>query len=234
MARQVAVQVGSPETLAFDPPQLSIGVGEITPLVKVTATGPDGSQTSACRPMVESADPNIVDRVPASPGCFVAKALGQTQLKASYKGREATCTVSVSGKRFQDVKWTVTRGKDDFTVNIEVLAAESEGELEYRVYREGATPEENWVPNQPEARGRKASLRTPAIPYGQRDEVYHLVIEARDKAGKSIQKYPLRCGPPSVRGREGPRPSEVAIGQIPSPKLQVPNNLEYQIANDGT
>jgi len=191
MTRQVAVQVGSPAALVFDPPQLTIGVGEVTPLVKVTSTSPDGSRVSVPA-TIESADPKIVDRVPASPGCFVGKALGQTQLKASYRGRDAICTVSVAGKRFQNVKWTATRGKDDFTVSIEVLAAESEGELEYRVYREGTTAEETWVPNQPAGGARKATLTSPAIPYGKQDEVYHLVIEAKDKAGKSIQTYPLR------------------------------------------
>jgi hypothetical protein len=189
-ARQVSVQVGSPDSLVFVPPQLSIGVGEVTQLIKVTATGPDGS-TVTVPAIVESNDPKIVDRVPASPGCFVGKAMGQTQLKATYKGREATCTVSVSGKRFEKVTWTPTRGKDEFTLAIEVLAAESEGELEYRVYREGGTPDENWAPNQPAGGTRKATLTSPAIPYGQREEVYHLVIEARDKAGKSIQTYPL-------------------------------------------
>ena len=55
--------------------------------------------------------------------------MGQTQLKGTYKGREAACTVSVTGQRFQDVKWTPNRGKDDFTVAIEVLAAETEGRV---------------------------------------------------------------------------------------------------------
>jgi hypothetical protein len=191
MTRQVSVQVGSPAALVFDPPRLTIGVGEVTPLIKITSTSPDGSRISVPA-LVESADPNIVDRVPSSPGCFVGKALGETQLKASYRGRDAICTVSVSGKRFQNVKWTATRGKDDFTVTIEVLAAESEGELEYRVYREGTTAEETWVPNQPAGGARKATLTSPAISYGKTDEVYHLVIEAKDKAGKSIQTYPLR------------------------------------------
>ena len=162
MTRQVSVQVGSPAALVFDPPQLTIGVGEVTPLIKITSTSPDGSRVSVPA-IVESADPNIVDRVPSSPGCFVGKALGQTQLKASYRGRDATCTVSVSGKRFQNVKWTATRSKDDFTVSIEVLAAGSEGELEYRVYREGQPPRRLGFPTN--RRGGPERPPSPARPF---------------------------------------------------------------------
>ncbi|MGD0901049.1 MAG: hypothetical protein ABR915_24730, partial [Thermoguttaceae bacterium] len=186
LSRQVTVEVGTPDSLSFDPPQLSLGVGEVSQLIRVL-----DSSRIAVPALVETTNPSIVDRVPSSPGCFVGKALGQTDLKATYRGKEVSMTVSVTGKRFQGVKTTVNKGQDDFTAEIEVLAAESEGELEYRVYRAGGTPEENWVPNQPDAGGRKVTLRSPPIPYGKANEVYPLVVEARDKAGKSVEQFPL-------------------------------------------
>ena len=72
-------------------------------------------------------------------------------------------------------------------MTIEVLAAGSEGELEYRVYAEGeANPKENWVPNQPEGDSRKVTLRSDTMNYGRRPE-YHLVIEARDKPTQRLR-----------------------------------------------
>ena len=75
-------------------------------------------------------------------------------------------------------------------MTIEVLAASSEGELEYRVYTEGESPKDEWVPNQPKGDTAKATLRSEQMSYGSGD-TYHLVIEARDKKTKNVQKYPL-------------------------------------------
>ena len=133
-------------------------------------------------------DKNVLDADPAQPGQFVARSQGQTQLHAVYRGKEVFAKVSVSGQRFQSVKSTYNRKDKDVT--IEVLAAGSEGELEYRVYEESdANPKENWVPNQVEGDSRKATLRSDPLSL-QRDE-YHMVVEARDKATKTVQKYPL-------------------------------------------
>ena len=46
------------------------------------------------------------------------------------------------------------------------------------------------MPNQPEGDSRKVTLRSDPLSYAAGDQ-YHLVIEARDKSTKSVQKYPL-------------------------------------------
>ena len=116
----------------------------------VMAKGADGTEVAVQAP-IESMDKNVLDADPAQPGQFVARSQGQTQLHAVYRGKEVFAKVSVSGKRFQSGQSDAqpTSSNDQFDVTIEVLAAASEGELEYRVYAEGdANPKENWVPNQ--------------------------------------------------------------------------------------
>ncbi len=142
---------------------------------------------------MESLDKNVLDADPAQPGQFVARSQGQTQLHAVYRGKEVFAKVSVSGKRFEAVNPSLNElSNDQFDVTIEVLAAAREGELEYRVYAEGdANPKENWVPNQAEGDTRKVTLRSDPYNYGPRGQIYHLVLEARDKATKRTEKYPL-------------------------------------------
>ncbi|MGA2034484.1 MAG: cadherin repeat domain-containing protein, partial [Thermoguttaceae bacterium] len=195
LSAPVTVQVISPDKLAIEPADFSLQVGQQTPLITVKATAADGTMTQVPA-MVESMDPNVIEPVSSSPGTFAAKGVGQTKLKAAYRGVECFATVSVTGQRFLDVRTTtLSEGPQDFDVTIEVLAAGSEGELEYRVYAKGQPPAENWVANEPQgdAQGgqRKAVLHSPRLAEGPKDQLYDLVIEARDKAGKTQQAYPF-------------------------------------------
>lgn len=182
----MSVHVTPPDTITVNPPENNMQVGgKVTPAVMAQPAG--GGEPVAVQAKIESLDPNVIDADPSSPGQFVAKSQGQTQLHAVYRGKEAFAKVSVAGQRFQSVQSNYNR--NDKSVTIDVSAAAGEGELEYRVYEEGAAPKENWVPNQAEGDARKASLRTD--PLDTSKDEFRLVIEARDKAGKSVQKYPL-------------------------------------------
>jgi hypothetical protein len=194
----VPVQIISPDKLSFEPSELTLKVDEKTPLMVVKATAADGT-TMQVPAVIESMDKNVLDGTPESPGCFVGKGLGQTKLRGTYRGVDCFATVSVTGKRFEDVHTTLNPRDQDFDVAIEVLAAASEGELEYRVYKEGETPADTWTTNQaaagsPEQPGgdqRSATLHSPAMQYGPRGSLYHLVLEARSKGSPNAQKYPL-------------------------------------------
>ncbi len=192
LATTVAVQISASDKLTLEPGDLTLKVDEVTPLVMVTGKGADGAPYEVPA-QVTSQDPNVLAPMPDSPGHFIAKAMGRTQLKATYKGVEVFSTVTVSGTRFVDVKTTPNVRDTDFDVGIEVLAADSEGPLEYRVYVAGQTPEENWVANQPQPQGnmRQAVLQSPKIAVGAPGTLYHLMIEARDAKTKSVQQYPL-------------------------------------------
>jgi hypothetical protein len=186
----VNVHVTAPDSVAFNPSDYDLQVGQsVAP--SVTAKSADGTEL-AVQTLPESLDQNVLQIDPAKPGQFIARSQGQTQLRAVYRGREAFARVSVSGKRFESVKSMHNRiDREHFDMTIEVLAASGEGELEYRVYSEGeASPKETWVPNQPDGDSRKVTLRTDPLTYGQNEE-YRLVLEARDKNTKSVQKYPL-------------------------------------------
>jgi hypothetical protein len=190
LSATVSVQVGAADKLSIEPADITLQVGETTPLVAVSAKGPDGAAYQAPA-LVESQDASVLVATPENPGHFLAKAPGRTQLKANYKGVDVFSTVTVSGKRFAEVKTTPNAGEKDFDVTVEVLAASSEGPLEYRVYVAGETPPENWVANQPQGDQRRAVLQSPRLSYGAAGSLYHLVIEARDTATKTVQQYPL-------------------------------------------
>ena len=102
----------------------------------------------------------------------------------------------LGGLRFVEVRETRDSLVTDpdgqqFDIGLEVLAATSEGPLEYRVYAKGQTPEENWVAAGAEGEQLRAVLRSPKIGYGPPGSVYHLIVEARRAADGSVQKYPF-------------------------------------------
>lgn len=188
----VDVRVTAADSLAFNQSEYVLQAGQpATPAVM--ATGPDG-QPKAVQAPIESMDKNVVDADPAQPGQFVARSQGQTQFRAVYRGKELFAKVTVSGRRFETVTPTLNDqpgNNDQFTVTIEVLAAATEGGLEYRVYEQGANPKENWVPNQVQGEKGKVTLGSDPLKFGPRGQIYHLVVEARDKATQRIEKYPL-------------------------------------------
>jgi hypothetical protein len=136
-------------------------------------------------------DTDVLRPEPLSPGQFVASSLGSTQVRGVYRGREVFATVTVTGERFLEVNTTLNEGAEDFSVNIEVLAAASEGPLEYRAYVAGQTPADVWQPAEEAGQFRRVALQSPQIPYGPRSARYSLVIEARSTESGTVQRYPF-------------------------------------------
>jgi hypothetical protein len=187
---QIKVHVSAAGSLSFNPPDYNNLQAAQTVMPAVMAKGADGQEIAVQAP-IESLDQKVLAANPAQPGQFVAQSQGQTQLHAVYRGKEVFAQVSVSGQRFEAVKATYNpKGNDQFDMTIEVLAAAGEGELEYRVFEEGAAPKENWVPNAPDGNSRKVTLLSDLMNVNARD-TFHLVIEARDKNTKTVQRYPL-------------------------------------------
>ncbi len=184
------VTVGSSEPIRIEPTSINITVGQATPPLRVFAQSADG-QMDQVPATLEATDASVLEPDPLQPGQFVARALGSAQVRAVYRGREAFATVQVSGDRFLEVDTRLNARPTDFEVSVEVLAAESEGPLEYRVYPASQPPAENWVPSQADAAGHRTSVRSPAMPYGDRDAMYHLILEARNPRDGSTQQYPL-------------------------------------------
>ena len=181
------VHVTPADTISLNPPDNSLQPGQtVTPAVMARST--DGTEVAVQAP-IESLDKNVIDADPSAPGQFVAKSQGQTQLHAIFRGKEVFAKVSVAGQRFQSVKSSYNRGDKTMTVEVVSRAERARSELEYRVYEEGATPKENWAANQPDGDARKATLVSDPLS-GDKEE-RHMVIEARDKATKSVQQYPL-------------------------------------------
>jgi hypothetical protein len=184
------VTVGSSEPIMIDPNAITITVGQATPPLRVFSQSADGRMDQVPATL-EATDPTVLEPDPLQPGQFVARALGSAQVRAIYRGREAFATVQVSGDRFLSVDTQLNARPDDFDVAIEVLAAESEGPLEYRVYQAGQPPAETWVPSQADSAGHRTTLRGPRMAYGDRSAMHHLILEARNPRDGSTERYPL-------------------------------------------
>jgi len=184
------VQVTGADRVWIEPAEASVRVGETTPRFAMMAQGADGRQYEVPATL-ESMDTNILRPEGLLPGQFVATSLGGTQVRAVYRGREAFATVTVTGQRFVGVNTKLNEGQQDFSVTIEVLAANSEGPLEYRTYAAGQTPPDVWVPAQPHGDYRRVELESPRIQYGPRSARYSLTIEARSTESGTVQRYPF-------------------------------------------
>ncbi len=177
--------------LRIEPSEVSsLEVGKATPRLVAVADDAEGLSIPVSATW-ESLDPNILAADLETPGQFVARAVGRTQVRASYRGAEAYAEVTVRGQRFWEVRETLNDRTTDFDVTLEVLAAEAEGPLEYRVYVAGQTPDEKWIAAELDGSVRRVVLRSPRIDYGPRNSFYHLIIEARDPAAEAVQQYPF-------------------------------------------
>ncbi len=201
LSTAATVQVTGADPLWIEPSSLSLRVGQVTRPLAVMAQTADGLayQLSA---NLHSMDPQVLARDPAAPGRFVAHGLGRTQIRASHRGREAFAEVTVSGRRFvevREIKDSLTGDAQLFEIALEVLAATPEGPLEYRVYVAGQARAGDWVAARAEDGQLRTVLRSPRIPYGPPGSVYRLIIEVRGTGGDSVppaaedavQQYPF-------------------------------------------
>jgi hypothetical protein len=176
--------------LSIQPTDVSLKVGDTTPLMTVLAHEA-GRPPYPVPAAFESLDQSVLTPAGLGAGTFVAQGLGGTQVRAVYRGREALANVTVTGERFLRVDTTLESGTNDFAVRIEVLAAGSEGPLEYRVSAAGQPPQEEWFPAQPQGDQQRALLTSSRIPYGDRTARYSLILEAQPQGGGSAQRYPF-------------------------------------------
>jgi len=173
--------------LAIEPARVTLGVGEAAPPLIVYASQAGGARYPVAAEL-ESMDRSVL--APAAAG-FRAEGLGATQVRATYRGREAAAEVMVTGERFLNVATTLDSGASDFAVQIEVLAAASEGRLEYRVVGAGGNAATEWVSATLKSGQQRVVLASPRIPYRDRTARYSVILEARPQAGGSTQRYPF-------------------------------------------
>ena len=113
------------------------------------------------------------------------------------------------GERFAAVKTSISQQSDkDFTVAVDIVAADPDAPLEYRAYAADGEPPAGWVPSQREGDSRRVLLESPRIATGPPSAFYRLVFEARDPTDGSIQKYPyaFRLGRTIEEVTEAPEP----------------------------
>jgi hypothetical protein len=180
------------QSIRVEPQHVGLQIGEVAPQFRVFARNQDGTEQEIAAKL-QSMDPELLGPDAATPDRFVAKGLGGTQVRAFLDaGGEAFADVTISGKRFLAVSTSLLEGEHDFSVAIDVQSDAGEGPLEYRVYPADSAPAGNWVPTVESAGAtRQVHLVSPPLPYGSPSKRYHLIIEARDPAGRSVQSYPF-------------------------------------------
>ena len=183
--------------LRFVPDSLRLPVGSdpaSVRVVEVLADGSEGRDVTA-EPGLELTQPPDVAKVELTAAGPVVRPVGTGETRIGARlgllTAEAPLKVTVSGDRFVSVETTPNWGENDFTVTIEVLAAASEGPLEYRVHGEGSPAPEAWIASQEFGEHRRVVLQSPRLPYRGEGALYNLVIESRDPAGGVAQRYPF-------------------------------------------
>jgi len=163
-------------------------------VVEVLGDGSVGRDVTA-EPGLELTQPADVAKVELTGAGPVIRALGTGETRIGARlgllTAESPLKVTVTGDRFVDVQTRPNWGEADFTVTIDVLAAGSEGPLEYRVYGDGNPPPETWVTSEPSGDNRRVQIESPRMPYRGQGALYNLVIESRDPAGGIVQRYPF-------------------------------------------
>ena len=205
------VQVVSAGRIWIVPPTVSLEIGQQTPRLAVMTQGQDGLAYEVPATL-QSMDPNVLAPDPQFPDRFVARSLGGTEIRATYRGKDAFASVSISGRRFEQVEGKLDPATDDFSVILEVLAAASENPLEYRVSVAGQPgTETGWTPAVRSPDGsQRATFHSPRMRYGPPNSLYNLVIEARASAGETPQRYPftfrLRPEMDIIKGADNTQP----------------------------
>jgi hypothetical protein len=184
-------------SLRFMPDTLRVPMGSEGAPVKLVEVLQDGSsgRDVTSSPGLELTQPPDVARVELTPAGPVIRPVGTGETRIGARlgllTAETPLKVVVSGDRFTNVETKPNWGEDDFSVTIDVLSANSEGQLEYRVYGDGNPPPEKWVASQEAGANRRVVLESPRMPYRGQGAQYNLIIEARDGAGGIVQRYPF-------------------------------------------
>ncbi len=102
-------------------------------------------------------------------------------------------TTGEKTERFLDVQPSISdEFVPDFTVRLDITAANTDRPLEYRAYVTGQAPSETWTAAERQGESQRVTVASPAIHTGPFSTVYDLTLEARNPADGSIERYPLR------------------------------------------
>jgi hypothetical protein len=177
-------------SLAIEPAETTIGMGETTPpLVAVLHLAGDQLRREV-EAKWESLEPETLDP-DGQHGRFLARAVGRGRVKATFGGLSAFAEVTVVHNPFVAVRTTgVTTEGESFVLGIEVQSPKTKQPYEYRVVADGgeATP---WTSAVVAGGSLTARLQSPKLKLLS-GGAYHLVIEARDPATLAINRYPYQ------------------------------------------
>ena len=189
----VKVDVSTAPNYTLTPQDITLQMGEATPVFSVSAVDPTTGQAFPAPAIFNADDPSILALDPSNPARFIAQSMGSTQVQAMVNGRSAGfAKVSVSGQRFLSVEQTgePNTTPEGFTMTLTATGAGSAGSLEYRVYLQGQEGGA-WIPAQANGANQSATLVTPILPHQPLGSQYTLIIESRTVGATDVQQYPF-------------------------------------------
>lgn len=188
--------IRSPTDLRVEPATITSRVGEMTPPLKVLVRTRGDRRYRELDPELASylsLDQEILEPVADATGRFTAKRPGNTRIRVTYEGLTAGANVTVVANRFQQVELGTNPefAEKTFTVPITVRTDLVAGPLEYRLYSPGVElpPEQGWKDTTAQGDQQFVKLTSPVFNLKE-NNLYRVVIEARDKRTKAIDRYP--------------------------------------------
>lgn len=176
------------------PPELTVSVGELTPPLTAIARPRLGQGGRRVEALWRSLDETILAPDPQAPGRFTGMKLGQTELEADFGGQKARIRATVADDPFHAVTLEPhpePQGANSFSVLVNVQSSsQQDAGREYRIYPVGDPSAGQWKAVAAGSGGR-VQLTGPSLRVGPPGTVYHLEIEARDRAQKIEGKFPL-------------------------------------------
>jgi hypothetical protein len=191
----VVAVIKNPIDLRVEPASITSRVGETTPPLKVLVRTQGDSRYRELDPALAeyvSLDTDVAAPVEDDKGRFTAQRPGQTRVRISYEGLQTAANVAVVADRFQEVELGEPKfAEDTFTVPLTVRTDRVAGNLQYRVYKQGAQlkPEEGWQDTTAQGDTQFVKLNSPEFNIVDNNQ-FKVVIESRDKGNKAIDRYP--------------------------------------------
>lgn len=187
--------IRDPIDLRVEPDSITSRVGEMTPPLKVLVRTRGDRRYRELDPELAryvSLDTDTIGPVEDTTGRFTAKRPGNTRIRVSYEGLQTGANVTVVADRFQQVELGLPKfDENTFTVPITVRTDRVAGGLEYRVYRPGdeLPAERGWQDTTAQNDQQFVKLTSPQFNLVE-NNLFRVVIEARDKRSKVIDRYP--------------------------------------------
>jgi hypothetical protein len=187
--------------LKIEPSEVTLGPGEESPeLVVLGRSRGETEFRQVDGVILEIGTPSIVAAGSES-GRFKAVATsGEAEITATHEGHTAKALIRIAVDPFSgvsavdEIEIKEVIGKSDFTLSIDVHGGTADKAISYRCRLPERDSVTGWFQSKTDGEQQHVTIKTPPIPVGRGDKMYHLIIEARpaDAVDESqLTRYPF-------------------------------------------